>query len=313
MEGRWFDSPLPQIYHPRAMGQSSRATARLFFWILSGAALAGACHEKTAPAAPRIQVASLVPAATDLILGMGAAEHLVAVSNYDPAEVGGRKLPHVGDYQATDWETLASLRPQVMIIQIDPAHLPAGFAQNAAGLGIQLLNVRLDSLEDLLDESRRIGQAIGEARKGAAQAERLRDRLDAVRKKSAGRPPVKTLLTLDETAEALVGSPNVLDDLLRIAGGENVAAALHAPWPRPDHEAVRTLKPEVVIELKPNAGPGTLERAKAFWSGMPGAPAAASGRIYLLRQPYVLLPGAHVAEVAESMERCLHQNGTPPP
>src|SRR4051812_27107390 len=36
-----------------------------------------------------LRVASLVPAATDLILGMNAGEHLVAVSNWDP------KLPQL--------------------------------------------------------------------------------------------------------------------------------------------------------------------------------------------------------------------------
>src|SRR4051794_4265348 len=59
-------------------------------------------------------VASLVPAATDLIVGMGAGDHLVAVSNYDlGAEVAG--LPKVGDYQSIDWEKLTVLRPNVLI------------------------------------------------------------------------------------------------------------------------------------------------------------------------------------------------------
>ena len=313
------------------MGQSRSTTARQIFFLLCGVTLAGACREKpdsTAPIHPgsapttrpaiasialQTRVASLVPAATDLILGMGAADHLVAVSNYDPAEIGHQRLPRVGDYQATDWETLASLRPQVMIIQMDPSHLPGGFTQNAANLGIQLVNVRLNTLEDLLEGSRQIGRAIGEPAKGEALSTRLRNRLESVRKKSAGRPPVKTLLMLDETGETLVGSHTFLDDLLQIAGGENVAATLNAPWPRPDHETVLTLKPEVVIELKPDAKAGTLERAKAFWTGMTGAPVATSERIYLLRESYVLLPGSHVADVAESMEKCLHQNGTPHP
>jgi ABC-type Fe3+-hydroxamate transport system substrate-binding protein len=60
-----------------------------------------------------------------MLLGMGAGEHLVAVSNYEAApEV--KDLPRVGDYQTTDWETLARVRPDVMIIQIAPDRLPPG-------------------------------------------------------------------------------------------------------------------------------------------------------------------------------------------
>src|SRR5205807_2554340 len=102
--GGWFDSPLRQIYHPRGMGQQRCATARIFFfWCV--AALAAGCRDGPAASTSRpssggaMRVASLAPAATDLILGMGAGDHLVAVSNYDAAEIGGRKLPQVGDYQ----------------------------------------------------------------------------------------------------------------------------------------------------------------------------------------------------------------------
>jgi len=69
------------------------------------------------------KVASLVPAATDMLLGMGAGDHLVAVSNYESApEV--KNLPRVGDYQTTDWERLSSLRPASMITQYAPDRLP---------------------------------------------------------------------------------------------------------------------------------------------------------------------------------------------
>src|SRR5436309_15836216 len=63
-----------------------------------------------ASAAPRPgTVASLVPAATEMLLGMDAAAgHLVAVSHFDTPRDGTRDLPRVGEYQTTDWERLAS-------------------------------------------------------------------------------------------------------------------------------------------------------------------------------------------------------------
>src|SRR4051794_35456488 len=68
-----------------------------------------------------LTVASLSPAATDLIIGMGAGGHLIAVSNYDRV---GMDLPKVGDYQTTDWEKLSELHPSVMIIQMGASRLP---------------------------------------------------------------------------------------------------------------------------------------------------------------------------------------------
>src|SRR4029079_19088960 len=124
--GSPFDTDLLQIYHPRAMGQRPVALAPAIFSTLSPhgagtcrpdakrrsalpllflAVLIGltGCDRRTATPAWRpttvatsssyVTVASLVPAATDLICGMSAADHLVAVSNWDADRPEIAKLP----------------------------------------------------------------------------------------------------------------------------------------------------------------------------------------------------------------------------
>src|SRR5437016_4463256 len=49
-------------------------------------------------------LASLSPAATDLLIGMGAGDHLIAVSNFDAERDETRGLDRVGDYRTQDWE-----------------------------------------------------------------------------------------------------------------------------------------------------------------------------------------------------------------
>src|SRR5687768_1303379 len=113
-------------------------------------------------------VASLSPAATDLLVGMGAADHLVAVSNYDPERepIGG--LPRVGDYRTQDWEKLAAVRPRKMIIQLHPDRTPAGLRDRAKGLGIELVNVQIDDLDDVFEAIPLLAAAVDERHKGDA-------------------------------------------------------------------------------------------------------------------------------------------------
>src|SRR5260221_4682467 len=237
------------------MGKPRCCTAGVVF-IGIGAALAAGffagCREKSSGATPppstpqaTVPVASLWPAATNLIGGMGAEATLVAVSNYDPA--GSRKLPAVGDYQTTDWETLAELRPSVMIIQMDPARLPAGFAQKATQIGIRLVNVHIDNLNDIFAAARHIGREIGAAPPGEALADTLPAIIEAVRRKGVAKPMVKTLLTLDERAETLVGPNTFLNDMLEAAGGQNAAAPLKVPYPQADVETLLALSPHTGI------------------------------------------------------------------
>lgn len=308
----WFDSPLRQIYHPRGMGQPRGFTAGVIFIGITAALAAGffaGCGQKnrgTVPgpatrAAPT--VASLSPAATDLILGMGAGDHLVAVSNFDAV---GENLPRVGDYQTTDWEMLGMLRPAVLIVQMDPVRLPEGFREKARRLGTQVVNVKIDDLADVLNAARQIGRAVGEPARGEALAASLGARIEAVREKSGESPPVTTLLTLDERGETLVGPGTFLSDLLKAAGGINAAAPLAARYPKADAETLLALKPQAVIVLRPRGQAAMLEQARQFWARLPNVPAGKARRVFLLDDPGVLMPASHVADVAEQMYRCLH-------
>jgi ABC-type hemin transport system substrate-binding protein len=310
----WFDSRLGEIYHPRGMGQPRGATAGVIFTsfaVALAAMLCSGCREKaSAPATgPTTRgagtAASLSPAATDLILGMGAGDHLVAVSNYDPADVGKRKLPRVGDYLTTDWETLATLRPATMIIQMDPVRLPEGFTRRAQRLGIKLLNVRINRLDDVMQASEQIGGEIGEPAKGKKLADELRERIEAVRRRCAGQPRVRTLLTLDDRGESIVGRGEFLDDMLTAAGGENAGASLAGAYPRGDIETLIALKPDAVIILKPGATAELLAKAKELCRRLE-VPAGRDGRVYLIADENVLLPGSHVAQVTEEIARLLH-------
>ena len=107
-------------------------------------------------------VASLVPAASDLILAMGAGEHLVAISNYDMKRPETEKLARVGDYQTIDWEKIAELRPGILIHQMETRRIPPGMTERAQGLGIRLVNVRIERLEDVFAVTGRIGEVIEE-------------------------------------------------------------------------------------------------------------------------------------------------------
>jgi ABC-type Fe3+-hydroxamate transport system substrate-binding protein len=224
----------------------------------------------------------------------------VAVSNFESlAEVKG--LPRVGDYQTTDWETLARLRPDVMVIQIAPERLPAGLKRRAAELGIELVNVKIDRLADVFATIERLGAAAGEAEKGRAAAGRLRSELDAVRETCSARRTVSALIVRDENGRDVIGPDNFLDDLLPIVNATNAASGLGQPYPSIDRERLVALAPEAVIVLLPDAKPQTVAVSDRFWAGMTQIPAVKNGRVCTITDGYALVPGSRLAELARRM------------
>lgn len=287
---------------PRRLPRATTFPLILLLWTLT----AGCDRPDSAPPPARQKsptVASLVPAATDLIVGMGAGDHLVAVSNYDRvADVA--TLPRVGDYQSIDWEKLAILRPNVLISFYGSGHTPAGFLEKINDLKIQQVNVRLDRLDEIYAGIETLGKATGEPAKAAQQLTAMRAGIESVRSRVHGRPKVSALIVLSPTGADVVGRQTFFDDLLTAAGGENVITADR--YVTLDREALSALRPDVILQLLPGRDAQTIAHARAAWDSMPTLPAVRNKRVHIFTEDYVMQPGPHLAEVAERFAAALH-------
>jgi iron complex transport system substrate-binding protein len=160
---------------------------------------------------------------------------------------------------------------------------------------------------------RTIGDAIGETSKAADAERRLRADLDAVRSRVAGKPPVRTLIARTQTGLDVVGGGNFMDELLTIAGGTNVlGGGGDNSFPSIDREMLVTLNPDVVLQLLPGATPQEVEHAHRFWPTVPQVSAVRGGRVHVLTEPYLLLPGASVSKIANLFADRLHPDSAHP-
>jgi ABC-type Fe3+-hydroxamate transport system substrate-binding protein len=240
-----------------------------------------------------------------MILGMGLADRLVAVSNYEPPRPETAGLPHVGDYRTIDWEQLTRLAPGVMIVQYGPDKMPQGLLERAAERGIELVNIQLYRLADVHRTLGQLGQALGEPGRATEASERLEAQFDAVRQRVSGRPPVRTLLSMSDP-QFVAGGGTVLDDVLSIAGGTNVVGGEFNSYPTLDRERILMLNPDVVLNLMPGASEQELRENRRFWEAMPQVSAVAKGQVYQLTEPHLLLHGYNLGQVAEILAAKLH-------
>ena len=124
---------------------------------------------------------------------MGAADHLVGISNYDPQTPELSSFPRVGDYHVIDWEKLSQIRPAALVIQRPKQEMAPVFKQRADALGIELVDIHMDRLDEIYPVIEKLGQAIGESQKAQALIANMRRQLAGVQAQAAGKPKVRTL------------------------------------------------------------------------------------------------------------------------
>jgi iron complex transport system substrate-binding protein len=246
-------------------------------------------------------VASITPAGTDLVIGIGAADHLVAVCDLDEDRPGTTGLPRVGDFDHVDWEKLSAAGPKILITQFG-GRMPAGLKERCDELGITLIDIRLNVIDDVYREAATLGAALGEPEKAAKAIDELKERLAALQKQMANAPPVRVAIAVsDGSAIGLIGPGTFHDQLLTIVGGVNVASKFDKPYIAVDREQLTALAPEVIFDLEPvpPTTPQQLAAAKQFWNSLPDLPAVKNGRVMTITVPYCLRPGWHLTDLAE--------------
>jgi ABC-type Fe3+-hydroxamate transport system substrate-binding protein len=299
-----FDTLQSEIYHPRQMGQQ-RILIFVFFIVVAGGGIVWWVQEnsdKMNPAASGVtansgaapdasganssapKIASLVPAGTDMVVTMGCADQLVGVSNFDTdrPEISGK--PRIGDYNNINWEKLAAIHPQFLIVDGSADRIPAGVQQHCQDLNIQLVNVRMDTLEDIYTQARMLGVTLGRVKAAEDAIQTLQLQLAKIQSRTSGKYAVRTLLVTSENGTDLAGPHTFLDDILTIAGGSNVARDMGKTYVTVDREKLTAMSPDVVIQLLPDAvnSPQLIDKAHDFWETMPTLPACKNQRIHIV-------------------------------
>lgn len=261
----------------------------------------------SANAPPRPTVASLAPNVTELIFAMGQGRHLVGRSRYCtyPPEV--ERLPILGDVREVNFEKMIALAPDLAVFNTSSA---AGYTRLTAA-GIRCLSPRMETVDEVYQVIDLLGRELHAETEAAALAARLRGELDAVRRAAAGARPVRTLVTFPDTVGSggellVVGRETFLDELLTLAGGTNVAEV--KAYPRVNIETLARWSPEVILisETGDVSPGGTDEAYRRPWARWDSIPAVRDGRVIVLRESYLTIPGARMGAAARLLLKVLH-------
>lgn len=102
-----------------------------------------------------------------------------------------------------------------------------------------------------------------------------------------------------------VNKDTFLNDLIRAAGGTNLAENEPITYPRWSLEEVIQRKPEVII-ISSMERSGQFEKAKLNWLRWKNIPAVQKGRIYLINSDLVDRPSPRIILGLETLARIIH-------
>ncbi len=196
-------------------------------------------------AQPAKRIVSLAPHLTETLFAAGAGERIVGTVDYSEYPSAAQRITRVGSYARVDLERVAALRPELIIAWQSgnvAAHL-----DRLRGLGIPIYLSQPNHIADVASEIERFGVLAGTTAVAGRAAESFRQRLAGLQKEYAGRVPVPTFYQIWKKPLMTVGRQQIISDVIRLCGGENVFGKLETMAPTVTIEAVIAANPEAIV------------------------------------------------------------------
>jgi iron complex transport system substrate-binding protein len=193
------------------------------------------------------RVVSLAPSGTEILFAIGAGDLVVGVDDFSNYPSEAEAIENIGSL-TPDIERLVALAPDLVVAAFITS--PDDIEQlSEAGISVWVADS--NDVRGVADAIRGLGAAIGRTNEAEQVARDLEAQIDSIVdtvSRASSRPRVfHELDASDPSKPFTVGPGSFVDDLLTLAGGENVFGDSPTPYLQVGLEEVLARNPEAIV------------------------------------------------------------------
>ena len=289
---------------------------------------------------PPVRIASLVPSATELLFALGLGESVVGVTHECDFPPAAARLPHLtrtvipeglgaaeidravrerterGEaLYELDADRLAALEPQLIVTQAVCEVCAVSFDDvraTAAELPSRPRVMSLDpsTLDEVIADADRVGEAADARRSAAGLASRLRERIDLARRAVAGAEPPRVAAM--EWLDPPFAGGHWVPEMVALAGGRDVLSRPGVKSRTVEWAEVEASRPDVVVCM-PCGYDSERSAQEAADHSERLASTGASRVVAVDAAAYFSRPGPRLVDGVELLAHLLHPGRVAPP
>lgn len=247
------------------------------------------------------RIISMAPNLTEILFAIGAADQVAGVSRFSVWPPAAQGKPRIGGDINPDIEQILALGPDLILADTSANRRADVEVLDRLGLPVYVSRVRRFSDVPALMES--VGRLVGRTAAGRQIADSMRARAARVVAAAAGRPASSVLLVTWGDPLIVVGGNTFMADLIRLAGGRNVAGDSPIEYPRLTLEHVLLRQPEyIIVASRHGTAPAN---AADRWRRWPALRAVREGHVASVDGDLVMRPGPRIVEGLERLAAIL--------
>ncbi len=255
--------------------------------------------------APPERIASLSPAATEILFAIGAGEQVAAVDKFSDYPPEAKSRQQLDAFQPSV-EAIVGAQPDLVLVFYDPGNLVDGLAN--AGVTVFFLDTP-NSVDGVLEQIRLLGKATGHPQRAEELVATMQQRIAAIQGRLASVAQGPRVFHEVDNQLYTVAPDSFLGNLYTILKAQNIAAGAGQAFPQLSQEAIVQQDPEVIVLADVAAGesPETV-KARPGWGGIS---AVKNDRIFTIDPDIVSRPGPRLVDALETLAKLLYPETFP--
>ena len=247
---------------------------------------------------PPKRIVSLNPATTDLMFALGAGKRLVGRTHWDFYPDSAQLVPDMGSGLRPNVEVVLGTNPDLVLLYASNDNRMAAAEFRAAG--VKTLSLKIDHIEDFHRAARMIGRIIGDSARGAAVSDSVKKTLDRVRLATSKLRKPRMFWHIWDSPLITIGRGSYMNELVEIAGAENIYADMSEPSPTVSIEDVLKRDPDFIV-----TGPEGRDKIgnDPNWAS---SRAVKKGKILVADTSFVGRPSVRLGEAAVHLAKLFH-------
>ncbi|MFC1621211.1 ABC transporter substrate-binding protein [Candidatus Omnitrophota bacterium] len=192
--------------------------------------------------AQEYRIISLAPNATEILFALGLGESIVGVDAYSDYPREAQDIERVGNFNKPNVEKIILLKPGHILVNAD---LDAGLVDYLRARGVKVIKVSPKSVDELYGRMLVLGKIFNREKKAHFIIEDIKARIKELPiKKGSDRPKVFVQLFHDP----LVTGSSFIGDVVRLAGGNNIASDIKDDNGLFSPEVLLYRNPDIIIK-----------------------------------------------------------------
>ncbi len=240
-----------------------------------------------------LRIVAMAPNTGEILYALGLSNAVIGVSRYTIYPPEAAQKPSVGGTYDPNFEMILALQPDLVVGLETQADIRA----QLKALGIPFLGVAHEHISEIMQSVLTIGKACGAQAEAQALFQTLEKQLtdfSSTRINSGKR--VLVCVGHDESLSRMyvAGKGTFFDELIERAGGVNACGETAAKYPEISPEGLTAMRPDVVIDIFPNAG----KFSAAAWTPR---------RAVVITNDYASIPGPRFVLLLQDFIKAIHE------